>query len=69
MKSTVRRLKVTYYELRTLIESLNAKRLKQRVNGIDNTASSGLILRFIDMLENRKGIAKQSLWVCSYFFE
>ena len=69
MKSTVRRLKVTYYELRTLIESLNAKRLKQRVNGIDNTATSGLILRFIDMLENRKGIAKQSLGVCSYFFE
>ena len=34
MKTTVRRLKLTHYELRVLIEALNAKRLKQRANGI-----------------------------------
>ena len=52
MKTTVRRLKLTHYELRVLIEALNAKRLKQRANGIDNTVTSGLILRFIDVLES-----------------
>lgn len=52
MKTTVRGLKITHYELRVLIEALNAKRLKQRANGIDNTATSGLILRFIDVLES-----------------
>lgn len=52
MKTTVRRLKLTHYELRALIEALNAKRLKQRANGIDNTATPGLILRFIDVLES-----------------
>ena len=69
MKTTVRRLKLTHYELRILIEALNAKRLKQWANGIDNTATSGLILRFIDVLEGRKGIVKQSLSVLSYFAE
>ena len=52
MKTTVRGLKLTHYELRVLIEALNAKRLKQMANGIDNTATSGLILRFIDVLES-----------------
>ena len=52
MKNTVRRLNLTHYELRVLVEALNAKRLKQRATGIDNTATSGLILRFIDVLES-----------------
>ena len=39
MKTTVRRLKFTHYELRVLIEALNAKRLKQRANVIDNRAN------------------------------
>ena len=52
MKTTVRRLKLTHYELRVLFEALNAKRLTQRANGIDNTATSGLILRFIDVHES-----------------
>ena len=52
MKTTVRRLKLTHYELRVLIEALNAKRLKRRANGIDNTATSGLILLFSDVLES-----------------
>ena len=32
----VRRLKLTDFELRVLIDALNAKRLKQKANGIDN---------------------------------
>ena len=52
MKHTIRRMKLTSYELRVLIEALNAKRLKQRASGIDNTATSNLILRFIDVLES-----------------
>ena len=52
MKTTVRRLKLTRYDLRVLIEALNAKRLKQRANGIDNITTSGLILGFIDVLES-----------------
>ncbi len=52
MKTTVRKLKLTHYELRVLIEALNAKRLKQRASGTDNTAISGLLLRLIDIYEN-----------------
>ncbi len=52
MKTAVRRLKLTHYKLRVFIEARGAKRLKQRANGIDNTAASGLILRFIDVLES-----------------
>lgn len=51
MKTTVRRLKLTHYELRVLIEARGAKRLKLWADGIDNIATSGLILRFIDVLE------------------
>ena len=39
----VRRLKLTPFELRVAIEALNAKRLKQKTNGIDNRATSNLI--------------------------
>ena len=54
MKTTVRGLKLTHYELRVLIEALNAKRLKQRANGIDNTADSNLIFRFIEKILPKK---------------
>ena len=36
------RLKLTPFELRVAIEALNAKRLKQKANGIDNRATSNL---------------------------
>ena len=48
----VRRLKLTPFELRVAIEALNAKRLKQKANGIDNRATSNLILHLLDALEN-----------------
>ena len=47
----VRRLKLTPFELRVDIEALNAKRLKQKTNGIDERETSNLILRLPDALE------------------
>ena len=52
MMFTVRRLKLTHYELRVIIDSLNALRIKQKTQGIDNTATSTLLLRFLDVLES-----------------
>ena len=47
----VRRLKLTDYELRVLIDALNAKRLKQKASGIDHSETSDLLLYLIDALE------------------
>ena len=47
----VRRLNLTPFELRVAIEALNAKRLKQKANGIDNRAISNLILHLLDALD------------------
>ena len=49
--TTVRRLKLTPFELSVAIEALKAKRLKQKTNGIDNRATSNLILYLLDALE------------------
>ena len=49
--TTVRRLKLTPLELRVAIDALNAKRLKQKANGIDNIATSNLILHLLDARE------------------
>lgn len=49
---TVRRLKLTDFEIRVLIDALNARRLKQKASGVDNTAASDLILRLLDILES-----------------
>ena len=46
----VRRLKLTPFELRVAIDALNAKRLKQKASGIDNSATSNLILYLLDAL-------------------
>ena len=47
----VRRLKLASFELRVAIDALNAKRLKQKANGIDDRETSNLILRLPDALE------------------
>ena len=47
----VRRLKLTPFELRIIIDALNAKRLKQKANGMDNRETSNLILYLLDVLE------------------
>ena len=51
-QATVRKLKLTSFEIRIAIDSLNAKRLKQKADGLDTTATSNLILRFLDELDS-----------------
>ena len=48
----VRRLKLTPFEIRVAIEALNVKRLNQKAHGIDNRATSNLILHLLDALES-----------------
>ena len=50
--TTVRRLKLTPFELRIAIDALNAKRLKQKANGINNRVTSNLLLHLLDALES-----------------
>ena len=47
----VRILKLTDYELRVAINALNTHRIKQKNNGVDNSATADLILRLLDILE------------------
>ena len=47
----IRRLKLTSFELRVAIDALNAKRLKQKANEIDNREISDFILYLLDVLE------------------
>ena len=49
--TTVRRLKLSRFEIRVAIDALNARRLKEKANEIDNTATSDLILYLFDELE------------------
>ena len=46
----VRRLKLTPFEIRVAIDALNAKRLKQKSSGMDNSATSNLILHLLDAI-------------------
>ena len=48
----VHRLKLTNFELRVAIEALNAKRLKQKTQGIDYKETPNLILHLLDALES-----------------
>ena len=48
--NTVRRLKLTPFELRVAIDALNAKRLNQKAHGIDNRETSDLIFHLLDAL-------------------
>lgn len=52
MMVTVRRIKLTNFELRVVIDALNAKRKKQNSQGIDNSATAELLLRLLDVLES-----------------
>ncbi len=47
-----RKVKLSHYEIRIAIEVFNAKRIKEKNLGIDNTATLNLILRFLDLLES-----------------
>lgn len=48
---TVRRLKLSNFELRVLIDALNARRLKEKARGADTTETADLILYLLDVLE------------------
>ena len=43
----VRKLKLTLFELRVAFDALNAKRFKQKANGIDNSWVNNLCLSVI----------------------
>lgn len=49
--SVVRKLKLNHYEIRVLVDALNAKRLKQKASGTDTAETSNLILYLLDVLE------------------
>jgi len=51
MRYTMRKLKLTNFELRVAIDALNAMRKKQKARGIDNSATSELILMLLDVLD------------------
>ena len=46
------RLKLTDFELRVMVNSLNATRLRMKDCGEDPTDVSDLILRFLDILDS-----------------
>ncbi len=48
---TVRRLKLSHFELRVLIDALNTRRLKEKARGTDTTEIADLILYLLDVLE------------------
>ena len=50
--SVVRKLKLDHYEIRVLVDALNAKRLKQKACGTDTAETSNLILYLLDVLES-----------------
>ena len=50
--SVVRKLTLDHYEIRVLVDALNAKRLKQKASGTDTAETSNLILYLLDMLDS-----------------
>lgn len=51
MRSTIKKYKLTRYEICIAIDALNAKRLDQKSRGENSCVISELLLRFIDALE------------------
>lgn len=49
--SIVRKMKLDHYEIRVLVDALNARRLKEKARGVDTTNTSNLILYFLDQLD------------------
>ena len=45
------RLELTAFKLRVAVEALCTKRLKQKASGIENRATSNLIINLLDALE------------------
>ena len=51
MKTKVRRYKLNNFEIRVAVDALNARRLKEKSNGIYNHITCDLILKLLDVLE------------------
>ena len=45
------RLKLTNFEIRLMVNALNASRLEMNANGEDSTDVSNMILKLLDILE------------------
>ena len=50
-KSDVYRMKLTTFEIRLMVNALNASRLEMNANGEDSTDVSNMILKLLDILE------------------
>ena len=50
-KSDVYRMKLTNFEIRLMVNALNASRLEMNANGEDSTDVSNMILKLLDILE------------------
>ena len=51
-KSNVYRMKLTNFEIRLMVNALNASRLELNANGEDSTDVSNMILKYPDTVEN-----------------
>lgn len=49
----IHRIKVSEFELRVAINALNEQRLKMKERGEDTTDLNDLILKLLDILENK----------------
>ena len=50
-KTNIYRLKLTNFEIRLMVNALNASRLEMNANGEDSTDISNMILKLLDILE------------------
>ena len=50
-KTNIYRLKLTNFEIRLMVNALNASRLEMNANGEDSTDVSNIILKLLDILE------------------
>lgn len=50
-KTNIYRLKLTNFEIRLMVNALNASRLEMNANGEDSTDVSNMILKLLDILE------------------
>ena len=52
MKTKVRRYKLNNFEIRVAVDALNARRLKEKSNGIYDPITCDLILKLLNVLES-----------------
>ena len=52
MKSPIRKLKLDRFEMRVMIDALNARRIREKNQGIDTAATSDLLLMLLDIYDS-----------------